>query len=150
MPFTKSFGLVGENCTVTIAFGGFQDGAPSAFTANTYTCLAKSVRTSTSVDTADVSALCDTTKKMQVTKASGSIDIELLVDGTQQTDGSPVFFNKEGYYCQVVITPGALNAKTFVGIVTATGISIANGEAVTETATIMLGANGVTTAWTSA
>ena len=58
MPFTKSFGLVGENCTVTIAFGGFQDGSPSAFTANTYTCLAKSVRTSTSVDTADVSALC--------------------------------------------------------------------------------------------
>jgi hypothetical protein len=43
-----------------------------------------------------------------------------------------------------------LNAKTFVGIVTATGIGIANGEAVTETATIMLGANGVATAWTSA
>ena len=150
MPFTKSFGLVGENCVVTIAFGGFQDGSPTAFTANTYTCLAKSVRISTSVDTADVSALCDTTKKMQVTKASGSIDIELLVDGTQQADGSPIFFNKEGYYCQVVITPGSLNAKTFVGVVTATGIGIATGEAVTETATIMLGANGVTTAWTSA
>lgn len=150
MPFTKSFGLVGENCTVTIAFGGFQDGAPSAFTANTYTCLARSVRTSTTVDTADVSALCDTAKKMQVTKASGSLEIELLVDGTQQADGSPVFFNKEGYYCQVVITPGALSAKTFVGIVTATGLSISNGEAVTETATITLGANGVATAWTSA
>jgi hypothetical protein len=150
MAFTKSFGLVGENCTVTIAFGGFQDGAPTAFTANTYTCLARSVRTSTTVDTADVSALCDTAKKMQVTKASGSIEIELLVDGTQQADGSPVFFNKEGYYCQVVITPGALNAKTFVGIVTATGMSISNGEAVTETATITLGANGVATAWTSA
>jgi hypothetical protein len=108
------------------------------------------VRTSTTVDTADVSALCDTTKKMQVTKASGSIEIELLVDGTQQADGSPVFFNKEGFYCQVVITPGALNAKTFVGIVTATGMSISNGEAVTETATITLGANGVATAWTSA
>lgn len=150
MAFTKSFGLVGENCTVTIAFGGFQDGAPSAFTANTYTCLARSVRTSTTVDTADVSALCDTAKKMQVTKASGSLEIELLVDGTQQADGSPVFFNKEGYYCQVVITPGALSAKTFVGIVTATGLSISNGEAVTETATITLGANGVATAWTSA
>lgn len=150
MPFTKSFGLVGENCVVTIAFGGFQDGAPTAFTANTYTCLARSVRTSTTVDTADVSALCDTAKKMQVTKASGSLEIELLVDGTQQADGSPVFFNKEGYYCQVVITPGALSAKTFVGIVTATGMSISNGEAVTETATITLGANGVTTAWTSA
>ncbi len=150
MAFTKSFGLVGENCTVTIAFGGFQDGAPTAFTANTYTCLARSVRTSTSVDTADLSALCDTTKKMQVTKASGLLEIELLVDGTTQADGSPVFFNKEGYYCQVVITPGALTAKTFVGIVTATGISISNGEAVTETATITLGANGVATAWTSA
>jgi hypothetical protein len=150
MPFTKSFGLVGENCVVTIAFGGYQDGSPSAFTANTYTCLAKSVRTSTSVDTADVSALCDTNKKMQVTKASGTVDIELLVDGTQQADGSPIFFNKEGFYCQVVITPGALSAKTFVGVVTATGISIAAGEAVTETATIMLGANGVATAWTSA
>jgi hypothetical protein len=150
MPFTKSFGLVGENCVVTIAFGGFQDGSPTAFTANTYTCLAKSVRTSTSVDTADVSALCDTTKKMQVTKASGSIDIELLVDGTAQADGSPVFFNKEGYYCQIVVTPGALTAKTYIGIVTATGIGIAAGEAVTETATIMLGANGVTTAWATA
>jgi len=150
MAFTKSFGLVGENCVVTIAFGGYQDGSPSAFTANTYTCLAKSVRTSTSVDTADVSALCDTNKKMQVTKASGTVDIELLVDGTQQADGSPIFFNKEGFYCQVVITPGALSAKTFVGVVTATGIGIAAGEAVTETATIMLGANGVATAWTSA
>ena len=87
---------------------------------------------------------------MQVTKASGSVEIELLVDGTQQADGSPVFFNKEGYYVQIVVTPGALSAKTFVGIVTATGISIAAGEAVSETATIMLGANGVTTAWTSA
>ena len=150
MAFTKSFGLVGENCVVTIAFGGYQDGSPSAFTANTYTCLAKSVRTSTSVDTADVSALCDTNKKMQVTKASGTVDIELLVDGTQQADGSPIFFNKEGFYCQVVITPGALSAKTFVGVVTATGIGIAAGEAVTETATIMLGANGVATAWASA
>ena len=150
MAFTKSFGLVGENCVVTIAFGGFQDGSPSTFTAATYTCLAKSVRTSTSVDTADVSALCDTTKKMQVTKASGTVEIELLVDGTQQADGSPVFFNKEGYYVQVVITPGALTSKTFIGVVTATGISIAAGEAVTETATIMLGANGVTTAWATA
>lgn len=150
MAFTKSFGLVGENCTVTVAFAGFQDGVPTTFTANTYTCLARSVRTSTTVDTADLSALCDTLKKMQITKGSGTLEIELLVDGTQQADGSPIFFNKEGYYCQVVITPGALNAKIFTGIVTATGMSISNGEAVTETATITLGANGVTTAWTSA
>lgn len=147
MAFVRSFSLVGENCVVTVAFGGLQDGAPSAFTAQTYTCIAKSVRFSTSVNTVDVSALCDTNNKAQFTKSNGSVEIELNVDGTQQAEGSPVFFDKEGYYCQVVVTPGALNAKTFIGVVTATGIAIASEEAVTETATITLGANGVTTAW---
>jgi len=60
MPFTRTSALIGENCTVTVAFGGYQDGAPSTFTAETYTCIARSVRFSTSVNTVDVSALCDT------------------------------------------------------------------------------------------
>ena len=143
MPFTRTYALIGENCTVTVAFGGYQDGTPSTFTADTYTCIAKSVRFSTSVNTEDVSALCDTQNKAQATKANGTVEIEFLVDAT----AGPIFYAKDGYYCQIVVTPGSLSAKTFVGVVTATGISVASEEAVTESATITLGANGVTTAW---
>lgn len=143
MPFTRTSALIGENCTVTVAFGGYQDGAPSTFTAETYTCIARSVRFSTSVNSVDVSALCDTQNKAQVTKANGSVEVEFLVDSVV----GPIFFGKDGYYCQIVVTPGSLTAKTFVGVVTATGISVANEEAVTESATITLGSNGVSTAW---
>ena len=143
MPFTRTSALIGENCVVTVAFGGYQDGTPSAFTAETYTCIARSVRFSSSVNTVDVSALCDLQNKAQVTKANGSVEVEFLVDSVV----NPIFFGKEGYYCQIVVTPGTLTAKTFVGVVTGTGLNVANEEAVTESATITLGANGVTTAW---
>jgi hypothetical protein len=143
MPFTRTSALIGENCTVTVAFGGYQDGAPSTFTAETYTCIARSVRFSTSVNTVDVSALCDSQNKAQATKANGSVEVEFLVDSVV----GPIFFGKDGYYCQIVVTPGTLAAKTFVGVVTGTGISVANEEAVTESATITLGTNGVATAW---
>jgi hypothetical protein len=143
MPFTRTSALIGENCVVTVAFGGYQDGAPSTFTAETYTCIARSVRFSSSVNTVDVSALCDSQNKAQATKANGSVEVEFLVDSVV----GPIFFGKDGYYCQIVVTPGSLTAKTFVGVVTGTGISVANEEAVTESATITLGANGVATAW---
>jgi hypothetical protein len=143
MPFSRTSALIGENCVVTVAFGGYQDGAPSTFTADTYTCIARSVRFSTSVNSVDVSALCDTQNKAQVTKANGSVEVEFLVDSVV----GPIFYGKDGYYCQIVVTPGSLTAKTFVGVVTATGLSVANEEAVTESATITLGTNGVATAW---
>ena len=143
MPFTRTSALIGENCVVTVAFGGYQDGAPSTFTAETYTCIARSVRFSSSVNTVDVSALCDSQNKAQATKANGSVEVEFLVDSVV----GPIFFGKDGYYCQIVVTPGSLTAKTFVGVVTGTGISVANEEAVTESATVTLGANGVATAW---
>jgi hypothetical protein len=143
MPFTRTSALIGENCVVTVAFGGYQDGTPSAFTADTYTCIARSVRFSTSANTVDVSALCDTQNKAQVTKANGSVEVEFLVDSVV----GPIFFGKDGYYCQIVLTPGSLTAKTFVGVVTSMGLSVAKEEAVTESATLTLGANGVTTAW---
>lgn len=142
MPFTRTSALIGENCVVTVAFGGYQDGSPGTFTAETYTCIARSVRFSTSVNSVDVSALCDTQNKAQVTKANGSVEVEFLVDSVV----GPIFYNKDGYYCQIVVTPGSLAARTFVGVVTATGLNIANEEAVTESATITLGANGVSTA----
>lgn len=143
MPFTRTSALIGENCTVTVAFGGYQDGTPSAFTAETYTCIARSVRFSTSVNTVDVSALCDLQNKAQSTKANGSVEVEFLVDSVV----GPIFYGKDGYYCQIVVTPGSLAARTFVGVVTATGLNVANEEAVTESATITLGSNGVATAW---
>jgi hypothetical protein len=143
MPFSRTSALIGENCVVTVAFGGYQDGSPSTFTAETYTCIARSVRFSTSVNSVDVSALCDAQNKAQVTKANGSVEVEFLVDSVV----GPIFYGKDGYYCQITVTPGSLTAKTFVGVVTATGLSVANEEAVTESATVTLGANGVATAW---
>ena len=100
MPFTRTSALIGENCVVTVASGGYQDGTPSAFTAETYTCIARSVRFSTSVNSVDVSALCDTQNKAQVTKANGSVEVEFLVDSVV----GPIFYNKDGYYCQIVVT----------------------------------------------
>jgi hypothetical protein len=143
MPFSRTSALIGENCVVTVAFGGYQDGSPSTFTAETYTCIARSVRFSTSVNSVDVSALCDAQNKAQVTKANGSVEVEFLVDSVV----GPIFYGKDGYYCQITVTPGSLTAKTFVGVVTATSLSVANEEAVTESATVTLGANGVSTAW---
>lgn len=143
MPFTRTSALIGENCVVTVAFGGYQDGTPSAFTAETYTCIARSVRFSSSVNTVDVSALCDAQNKAQVTKANGSVEVEFLVDSVV----NPIFYGKDGYYCQIVVTPGTLTAKTFVGVVTGTGLNVATEEALTESATITLGSNGVSTAW---
>jgi hypothetical protein len=143
MPFTRTSALIGENCTVTVAFGGYQDGSPSAFTAETYTCIARSVRFSTSVNSVDVSALCDSQNKAQVTKANGSVEVEFLVDSVV----GPIFYGKDGYYVQIVVTPGSLAARTFVGVVTGTGLNVANEEALTESATITLGTNGVATAW---
>ena len=143
MPFTRTSALIGENCVVTVAFGGYQDGSPGTFTADTYTCIARSVRFSTSVNSVDVSALCDTQNKAQVTKANGSVEVEFLVDSVV----GPIFYGKDGYYCQIVVTPGSLAARTFVGVVTATGLNVANEEAVTESATLTLGSNGVATAW---
>ncbi len=92
MPFTRTSALIGENCVVTVAFGGYQDGTPSAFTAETYTCIARSVRFSTSVNSVDVSALCDAQNKAQVTKANGSVEVEFLVDSVV----GPIFYGKDG------------------------------------------------------
>ena len=145
MPFTRTSAIIGENCTVTITFGGLQDGTPATFTAETYTCIARSARATTSTATVDVSALCDTVSKVQATKSSGTLELELLVDSAV----GPICSLKEGYYVQVVLTLNGLTSaiKTYIGVVTGWGVNVANGEAVTETMTITLGANGVTTAW---
>ena len=94
MPFTRTAALIGENCTVTIAFGGSQDGTPGTFTAETYTCIARSATVSTTVGTVDVSAICDTNTKAQATKSSGTLELELLVDSVV----GPICSSKEGYY----------------------------------------------------
>lgn len=145
MPFTRTSALIGENCTVTIAFGGTQDGSPGTFTAETYTCIARSASVSTTVGTVDVSALCDANTKAQATKSSGTLELELLVDSVV----GPICASKEGYYVQVVLTLGGLTSsiKTYIGVVTGWGVNVSNSEAVTETMTVSLGANGVTTPW---
>ena len=62
----------------------------------------------------------------------------------------PICAKKEGYYVQVVLTLGGLTSaiKTYTGVVTGWGINVSNSEAVTETMSVTLGANGVSTAWT--
>lgn len=145
---TRTAGIIGEDCTVTVAFGNSQvtSDSPGTFpTADAITCFVRSARFSTSVGTVDVSALCDTTAKMQVTKASGTLELEVYADSAL----GYYFSGKEGYFVQVVITPNGLTSelKTFTGVITAHGINVANSEAVTENVTITLGANGVTSAW---
>lgn len=146
MSFTRTSALIGENCTITIAFGGVQDGTQDTYTAETYTCIARSASVSTTVGTVDVSAICDTTTMAQKTKSSGTLELELIVDSVV----GPICAKKEGYYVQVVLTLGGLTSaiKTYTGVVTGWGINVSNSEAVTETMSVTLGANGVSTAWT--
>lgn len=144
--------LMYNNVTITVRrSAGVQTGATPTFseTALTATCLAKSISISKTVGTVDVSALCDTVSKAQITKKSGTIELEVYVnpDATGAGGfGGYLFEGKLGYFVEIAFdadgAAAGLTATTYTGVITSTSINVANDDAITERATITLGVNG--------
>ena len=145
MPFTsRSTVIIGEQTTVSVKFGGnaLTNASPTwDVTGQDFSSIANSAKLSVSVNTVDTAGLTDTTQRLQVTKAGGTLDIELMVDKTN----GPIFFGKEGCYCQITILgwAGGSTTKVFSGVITALGESNSKSDASTESATISLGVNGI-------
>lgn len=144
--------LMYNNVTITVRrSSAVQSGSTPSFveTALTATCLAKSLSISKTVGTVDVSALCDTVSKAQITKKSGSIDLEVYVNPDAVGSGGfggYLFEGKLGYFVEITFDGdgggAGLTATTYTGVITSTSINVANDDALTERATITLGVNG--------
>ena len=115
----------------------------------TATCLAKSISISKEIGTVDVSALCDIVSKAQITKKSGRIELGVYVnpDATGAGGfGGYLFEGKLGYFVEIAFdadgAAAGLTATTYTGVITSTSINVADNDAITERATILLGVNG--------
>lgn len=144
--------LMYNNVTITVRrSAAIQSGAAPTFseTALAMTCFAKSISISKTVGTVDVSALCDTVSKAQITKKSGTIELEVYVNPDSVGSGGNggyVFEGKLGYFVEIAFdgdgSGAGLTATTYTGVITSTSINVANDDAITERATITLGVNG--------
>lgn len=145
MPFTsRSTVIIGEQTSVSVKFGGnsLTNASPTwDVSGQDFSSIANSAKLNISVATVDTAGLTDTTQRLQVTKASGTLDIELMVDKVN----GPIFFGKEGFYCQITILgwAGGSTTKVFSGVLTGLGESNSKSDASTESATIVLGVNGI-------
>ena len=133
-----------SDATVEISFGaGTQAGGgstavPADPTAN-YECQATSVTVTVSGRTIDLSTLCSTTEATFQTGQTGTLDIELYVDGAS----GPIFVGKQGYLCKVKINPGGAGTTyVYQGLVESISNNFASGEVERESASIKLGAFG--------
>jgi hypothetical protein len=127
--------------TVSQATGG-ATAVPAAPTV-AYTCYAKSLKANISSSTIDMSTLCSNVEATFETRKTGSLDLELYID----KDAGPIFRDKVGFLCKVLVdlvtTTGA--TFTYAGLVTDASVSLDPGGVEMETATIKLGAFGLTT-----
>lgn len=126
--------------TVAQATGGATSipGAPTV----AYTCYARSVKANISSSTVDLSTLCSNTEAVLETRKTGTLDLELYID----KDAGPIFRDKVGFLCKVLVdlvtTSGA--TFTYAGLVTEQSVSLEPGGVEIETASIKLGAFGLT------
>lgn len=74
-----AFRTIGRDMAIQISMGGPADGTPTWGSAANYLCTARNVRINQSVDTVDVSGMCDSAKKFRVTKSEGRIELEGVV-----------------------------------------------------------------------
>lgn len=126
--------------TVSQATGGATS-IPSAPT-TAYTCYAKSLKASVSSSTIDLSTLCSTIEATLETRKTGTLDLELYID----KDAGPIFRDKVGFLCKVLVdlTTTAGATFTYAGLVQEASVSLDPGGVETETASIKLGAFGLT------
>jgi hypothetical protein len=116
-------------------------------TATTLQCQAKSVRASIQSVTQDISTLCSDTVELLGVKKQGTLEIELWIDATL----GPIFRDKVNYLCQikVTLTSTAGSMLFYQGLVSDTSITLTPGDVEMETATIQLGAWGLTAVTTT-
>lgn len=133
--------IIAQNVTIGYRLGGAQDGAANfSGTATAVQCLARSYKRSVTWATVELSGLCATENQAQVTKKSGTIDLEIFVDKT----AGPVFQASGGYYAEIVFTPASgVTAITDQGVITKTDLTVDIDGGLIEVITITLGANGI-------
>lgn len=132
--------LIAAQATMNVAFGGAQDGVPTAYgTAVNMQCNLKSWDIKLGHSTVDLAAVCDTEQQLQVVRTNGTISCVSFVPST-----GVQFKAYNGYYAQFVITPvSGGTAQTYNGVLTNWSYSgNANGEQ-TESFDIIIGTNGV-------
>jgi hypothetical protein len=137
-----------NGATVKISFGtvsqatGGATAVPAAPTVS-YTCYAKSFKASIGSQTIDLSTLCSNIDAVFETRKSGTVDIELYID---KVDG-PIFRDKVGFLCKILVdlTTTTGGTFTYAGLVTDQSVSLDPNNVEMESATIKLGAFGLTT-----
>ena len=136
-----------NGATVKISFGtvsqatGGATAVPAAPTV-AYTCYAKSLKASIGSQTIDLSTLCSNIDAVFETRKSGTVDIELYID----KDAGPIFRDKVGYLCKILVdlTTTTGNTFTYAGLVTDQSLTLDPNNVQMESATIKLGAFGLT------
>ena len=136
-----------SGATVKISFGtvsqatGGATAIPAAPT-TAYTCYARSLKASISSSTVDLSTLCSNTEAVLETRKGGSVDLELYID----KDAGPIFRDKVGFLCKILVdlTTTTGGTFTYAGLVSEQSVSLEPGGVEIETASIKLGAFGLT------
>jgi hypothetical protein len=136
-----------QNISVGIFLGGnsqgsgLTPGAPSSAVGTVVErrCLARSYSRSLEIGTVEAGAFCDVETKVSPTRKSGTIEMELLLP----TGTAALFLDKEGFYIKVTAAIGPTTYTDF-GLITSTGISAEVDGYISETLTIVLGVNGIT------
>jgi hypothetical protein len=136
-----------NGATVKISFGtvsqstGGATAVPAAPTV-AYTCYAKSLKASIGSQTIDLSTLCSNIDAVFETRKSGTLDIELYID----KDAGPIFRDKVGFLCKVLVdlTTTTGNTFTYAGLVTDQSLTLDPNNVQVESATLKLGAFGLT------
>jgi len=136
-----------NGATVKISFGTVAQsvgGATSIPAAPTvaYTCYAKSLKASIGSQTIDLSTICSSIDAVFETRKSGTLDIELYID----KDAGPIFRDKVGFLCKVLVDLTTVTGGTFTyaGLVTDQSLTLDPNNVQMESATIKLGAFGLT------
>lgn len=136
-----------NGATVKISFGtvsqatGGATAIPAAPTV-AYTCYCKSLKASIGSQTIDLSTICSNIDAVFETRKSGTLDLELYID----KDAGPIFRDKTGFLCKVLVdlTTTTGGTFTYAGLVTDTSVSLDPNNVEMESATIKLGAFGLT------
>lgn len=102
--------------------GTFQDGSTPAFSALSGSpsqgiamqCVARSYSREVTFGTSETGAICDKFQKTFVTRGSGTIEIEKVIE-----TGGPTFDGKEGFYIRVIYFPESTSTAIIdVGVIT--------------------------------
>ena len=140
--------LIARNATVSIRLGQFQDGsAPSYGSSVALICLARSYSREVTFGTTETGAICDKFQKTVVTRGSGTIEMELVIESSSVSyPQASRFVGKEGYYLEVTYTPNTgATAIVDVGVITKVGQRLDIDGIQTESLSVALSVLGVAT-----